>query len=418
MTSALKRARPLGEERRAVLQPRVLLATGAVLVYIGLSIALSLLRFEPTRDEVHFWATTLQFTASPIPTIELLRSYNELNTPVPFMVWGWIEWAGGGGIVAGRLFNLLLSAAVLFLIGCAGPAGSWRPVLAAVGLAAFPYFLGTGVLLYTDMPAAAAVVAGVMLHGHGRHAWSAVCFALAIASRQYMIAFPLALAAHELWSRRAGEARPVIAWIAPLLAALTLAGWVALFGGLAPPVAAAEQNLHGDSLLHWHPGHGLYFLSALGAYFVLPEWLLRLRPRVMASKPAQFGFAVTALLIVIGFILTHPLRNPPSYPIETLGLLDKALRAGLPDAARTAVLCLLALLTARRFIRLDLGFWIVAFNVVILMKAHIGWDKYALAPLACLWLLAADPPTAQPRRAGRPDYQGHLVDVTRLDRPR
>ena len=46
--------------------------------------SLNWLAFDPVKDEVHFWATSLEFAQQPLPSFDLLRSYGELNTPLPF----------------------------------------------------------------------------------------------------------------------------------------------------------------------------------------------------------------------------------------------------------------------------------------------------------------------------------------------
>ena len=49
-----------------------------------------------------------------------------------------------------------------------------------------------------------------------------------------------------------------------------------------------------------------------------------------------------------------------------------------------------ALLVVLRFRVTNLAFWIVAFNALLMVKAEIGWDKYALAAIVCLWYLQAE----------------------------
>lgn len=163
------------------------------------------MHFEPTRDEKHFWRTTKQFAKEFPPSIELLRGYNELNTPLPFVVFGAVEHYLGGGIGTGRLINLVVSFAIVLLIiidaSRRAPPSTRRCIhiaLACLGLLAFPYFLGTSVMLYTDILPVAFVLAGLVLHMRGRPWRAMVMFELAISGRQYAAAFPLALVAFEL----------------------------------------------------------------------------------------------------------------------------------------------------------------------------------------------------------------------------
>jgi len=119
-----------------------------------------------------------------MPSVERLRSYSELSTPLPFLVFGGLEKVFHGGIVAGRALNLAASLAIVTLIGAAGKF-STRSTLSVAGLLAFPYFILVAVHLYTDALAALSTVAGVALYMRRRHWLAAVCFIMGIACRQY-----------------------------------------------------------------------------------------------------------------------------------------------------------------------------------------------------------------------------------------
>ena len=248
----------LGRTSDRFLSPnRLVFITAVIVIYTALFIALDGLRFEIGKDEKHFWPTSIEFSQRLIPTIDQLRSYDELNTPLPFVLFGALERVFGGGVFAGRLLNLTLSFAILLLVGWGRP-NDWRPVLAAIGLLCCPYYLGASGYLYTDMIAVFFVVVGLWLHHRSRYIAAGVCFALGIASRQYMVAFPVAAATYEFVCSIRTTNRPRLAWIAPGIAALTLLGWIWLFGGLAPAGALTKQPLATATLLHLRVDHMLY----------------------------------------------------------------------------------------------------------------------------------------------------------------
>jgi hypothetical protein len=339
---------------------------------------------------LHFWPTTQRFAEEFPPSVALLRSYDELNTPLPFVVFGAAERALGGGIAVGRWINLSLSLGMMLAIVAAARGPPSRAGIACAGLLVFPYFLGASVLLYTDVMAAALVLLGMALHVRGRPWPGALAFALAIASRQYAVAFPLALVAHELSRRRpeAAGSRLRSDWVAPLLAAATLAGWFLFFGGPAPPVALEAQRLSTAPVLGLHPAHVLYFLATVGAYFVVVEALLRRDVRPLLENARRRLPQALAVAVLAGFVLAPPLRNV-EYSIETMGYLDRAARLVLNDPLRMAAFAVLALSCVLRFGRIDLAFWLVWANALMMAKAHIGWDKYALPLIAVLWWLSA-----------------------------
>lgn len=70
-----------------------------------------------TFDEFYFWPSSLFFSEKPLPSIDDLSSYNELNTPLAFIIYGQLEYWFGQGIVAGRLLNLALSITMALIIG-------------------------------------------------------------------------------------------------------------------------------------------------------------------------------------------------------------------------------------------------------------------------------------------------------------
>jgi hypothetical protein len=369
----------------------VLLAIVGV-VFGAIVVALDGLRFEPVKDEPHFWQTSLRFSEQWIPGVELLRDYGELSTPLPFLVFGWLERATGHGLVAGRLLNLLLSFGIIAVITLTARGPDRRVLPCVVGLLAFPYYLGVSAHLYTDIIATAGVFGGVWLWSRARHVAAAVCFALAIASRQYMVAFPLGVAAFELWGAWTGRStlRSVlrVAWVAPAVAAATLGGWFLFFGGPAPPGELEQQGIATAGVLALRPQHALYGLTCLGAYFVIPEWLLLSR-RVGRDRVLNLRAAVIAIVLAALFALFPPLRNPEGYNIETMGFLDKAARRVLGDheVLRMIGFLVLAILAAMRFSRWSLAAVLVWVNAAVLLKAHIGWDKYILPLLVVLWFL-------------------------------
>ncbi len=301
----------------------------------------------------------------------------------------------GGGIFVGRLLNMILSFAIVLLVGWGRP-NDWRPVLAAVGLVCCPYFLGVSAFLYTEMIAVFFGVIGLWLHQRGRYVAAGVCLALGIASRQYMVAFPAAIATYELLRSVRTAKRLRLAWIAPVIAASTLLGWIWFFGGLAPAGALAKQSLATATLLHVRADHMLYFLTTVGAYLVIPETVLFRRWSNLTSL-ISVRAAVIAIVLLALFVLFPPLNNPTDYAFATMGFFDKAARLVLNDPLRMALFYACAVLASVRLSRPDLAFWALLFNALVMLKAHIAWDKYALPLLVWLWLLKSRGELDDPR---------------------
>jgi hypothetical protein len=370
-------------ERGVLLPPRMqrlLFFAALIVLCLALLLGFDFLRFPIRADELHFWPASVALFQNGFPTFAKLRTYNELSTPLPFLIFGGLEYVFHGGIFVGRVINLASSFAILLIIGALGKF-SLRAFLCAAGLVLFPYFALVGTHLYTDPLAVLCTVAGVALYLHGRPWGSAVCFIIGIACRQYIVAFPLALLARESLLRvRLGRIASRSELIAPAIAVLSLAGWFILFGGFAPQTALQAQNL----AAHFYPEHGLYFLTCIGFYFVVVECIL-FRSVTPLLTPAR-GAIATAAAISILFLFFPPIENV-NPPVPTMGYLDIAARAVLPTLARVIVFWALAILAALRFRPLSIGGIMLYANAVMMACAHVAWDKYALPMLATLWLL-------------------------------
>ena len=380
--------------------------TGMALLALVYLVALALFDFLtlPVRkDELHFWPTSLLFSQGLIPDLETLRSYRELNTPLPFLLYGWLEFFFGGGLTVGRAFNLLLSFVMLGWVLQARKEDDWVGPLAVLGILFFPYYLGISLHLYTDIIATFFALLGVRLHLSGRLWWAAVSFALAISSRQYMVAFPGAILLWEYarsaavgnvpWKSLPGHLMQWLAgnlrvWLPLVLSLATLGGWYLFFGGFAPRMETERQAVATDTFFVLLPRNSLYFLATVGAYFVIPEWLLFNRRIKWHAWLADWRrWAVLGLPVVVLYVIFPPWGNSAS--LLTMGYMDIAARMALPYPLRMVVYCLLTLLAVFRFSRLSLSGMVVLIYALLMLKAHIAWDKYALPVLVVLWFLLA-----------------------------
>ena len=372
-------------------------------VYAIVMWRLDWLRFPLDRDESHFWPTSLQFSHSLIPDLPTLRDYGELNTPLPFLIFGQIQRLFGHGLILSRYFNLTLSASLVVLIGCVHGRPTRTSALSALGLILFPYYLGVATHVYTDILAAFLATVGIWYHLRRRYAVAALCWTLAIASRQYMVAFPLGVAAYELIAsaKESGAWRFAwrASWLWPLAAAATLVAWICFFGGFGPAAEISSQHISTVAVDRFFVDHALYFLACVGAYYCLPEAILFgvTSPRSPESPAGWRLCGVLAILLGAAFIAFPPLRNV-GYGVEvpSMGYLDIAARRmfndyPLNDYSRVLLFFAFALWAVVRFATPlnTLPICLLIANALVMTKAHIAWDKYALPMLCVLWMLRA-----------------------------
>ena len=178
----------------------------AAVIYAIAFAASGALRPDLRRDETHFWPTSLLFSESVVPSLDTLRDYGELATPLVFMMFGWLELLLGGGVVAGRALTAVVSLVIVVAIALREGRPAMTHALAVAGLMLYPYYLGVSFHLYTDV-----IAAGFALGGSR-------------GGDNVVRAIP-AVGECELWHRRDGLPRRVCAGGFPRLSA---------HGGLLP----------------------------------------------------------------------------------------------------------------------------------------------------------------------------------------
>jgi hypothetical protein len=349
------------------------------------------LHHEPEKDETHFLTSSEGFRGGF--RLEALRSYPELVTPFALVIWGELDHLTGDGLYYGRLLNLALTFAMVCLIALCAPKHWPRGALAALGLLLFPYTLPLGVHLYTDTLAVFGVVAGTIALSRQRFGLAWLAFALAIATRQYAVQIPAALAAaHGIrWWR--GDREPVKEIAVCAAAGATLLGWIAFYGGLANEAGVADWvDFYPAPMMQasdFRLYQGLYALAGLGAFFVAIEAVLFRRDAVLRELGSARG-AVVALALAVLFWIDPPVLgiSHPGGPIGRTALY--LLPAPDYDLVRVALYYALALLAAVRFTaRLDESFWVPAAVFLLAMKQQLPWEKYLFPTLAVLWTLVS-----------------------------
>jgi DIE2/ALG10 family len=360
---------------------RVCVFAAVGLSFIAALLFFDFLRFPLEADERHFWPTTLWLFSHGYPTLEQLRSYPELNTPLPFLLFGLVQHVTGTGVIVARYINFASALGFIALIAAVGKT-STRAGLCAIGLLLCPYFFAVATHYYTDMITLMFIGIGLAAFINRRCGWSCMCFVLAIACRQYAVAFPIAILVYDLGKRIAAadlRLNSCSVWMS--VAVISLGSWVLFFGGFGPHGAITNSNV---ATIGLYPAHTLYSMSCIGAYFVVAEALL-FRSVSQISRPALsqllIGIAITVL-----FFAFPPLGNVRG-DFVTMGYLDKAGRLVLDDHWRLVFFYALAMLTCLRFAPFSLAGLIVYANAGLMMVVPVAWDKYALPVLACLWLL-------------------------------
>ena len=347
-------------------------------------------------DETHFFSSTISLIPSRLGNLDTLK---ELSSPSFFIAFSFALQLLGKSIVWCRLLVLLT------LFGCAWgyhrtaaeivrKSGSPRVSvhITWILLLTFPYFVGSGVYYYTDIPALFFAILAFGAHEKGKTGMAILWSTLALHCRQYLVFIPLGMTAFALWQWLRGGGRKslllAVAWLLPML---TFIPYLLFWGGLSPMIRNNPRLAELPLVMPWHV---TYLAAACGLYLLpLAIWLGWRRWSV-----GKFAWVVTALLL---FSIFPPRSNVfygltgSSFP--TLGFLDIALRGLFGARGETALLAggmgAAAVLHYELLVRgrQEDGNslkWMVAAFWVMNLFSHLAWEKYLLPVLALLYFLA------------------------------
>ncbi|XWW43955.1 hypothetical protein JYG30_14290 [Fibrella sp. USSR17] len=375
---------------------------GILALSLGLYLATNGLTHPIYNDEVHFWNASMLFAYTGWPTSTLLFSYGELNTPLPFMVFGWVENLFHGKIPGGRLVNLCCGMALLLLIAYTGRQRPRLAGLAVLGLVMNPYLYVTSLCLYTDCIPILLVLLGLFAYSRGWYGPMALAFSLAICGRQFMVVFPAGIL---IWEGMAGLRTVLrtrrlpstgVLWLlgANVLACCTLLAWRLFWGDWAQPFEVANQSI---ATKKWHPEFGFYALACVGLYFALPIELLQLvakplRKHIPAALPLRTLLMLTGAVAVLYSLFSIV----PGRDVIDMGPLERVLNRLLGSNSyaqpiKQVVYAALTLVALRRFKLNSLqGIWLLL-QVVLWAKSHVGWDKYTYPLVVAYWFMLVLP---------------------------
>ena len=355
-------------------------------IYTALVIRFDFLQGTKINDEPHFWETSLSFSKSLIPSVDALRDYRELNTPLPFIMFGWVEHFFHLGIFGGRLLNVVLSVVMVFIIGWPSRQRGGTAILCLIGLLFCPYYLLSSASLTTDIVACFWLLLGFVAYVRDRHLLSCIGFILAIASRQYMLAFPVAIALYEfivtlptLKNDRKIKLSEQWRWIAPSIAASSILVWFYLFQGLAPSTGIEELAPTVQKTTWFlEPNRAIYFLAFTSIFVVIPEFIL-FRPKIQVANLPWRKFALIAVVWLLYCIAFKP-------PTDSDGMFSIVVDSLHYEVFKIALFYVLSLLALWRFSQPNLILLCLLFNCIIMMKAHY-WSKYVLPFAIVFWYL-------------------------------
>lgn len=387
-------------------------------------------------DENHFYTTIQNFGQGL--SLDLLRHYGEMSTPLPFLLYAAWGRLFGFELAVLRGFSVLIALVTygaFYRLAFRFTGSALMALLASAFLALHPYMVGFSVFIFTDMLTLLFVVLFLIAVWEEKPFLLGVASAAGLLCRQHFVFIPLAAGIYYLGryvllkDRRA--AQPVLALF---LSGLPLAALFLLWGGLSPDNELRRLYLTGE--VRFTPSYLTLYVAQVGIY-LLPLTLLK----AWTARPAWLGSgqkadpagllasgtgggkmnggseaawllpaALLPALLLACLSLVFPVQAAPASAaqgIETVGFFHKAVRLVADPGAEKwiffaacslgwLVLLVLAGDALRRIRREEWSFVVfLVFGVfaflVIMPFSYLGWEKYFMPvlPLLALLLLPA-----------------------------
>lgn len=379
-------------------------------VYFAIELALNLNR-PYWGDEEHFAATVRLFAQNF--SIDTIQHYNEMSTPLPFILY-----AGWGRIFGAetqtlRIFSLLLALLTylsLYHLLFSTLLNARAALLTTVFIALNPYMLAFSIFVFTDMAALLFLVLCCIAVKEHHPILFLGSAAAALLSRQYLIFVPLAAIAYYLtrwvWLREQAQSQAVSMIATASASFLPL---LILFGiWRGPNPDNLVQQLYIGESFRFHPNSLTLYISLLFVY-LLPVVLLNVRT-LFSSRRAWIGALGASWLYTL--FPVQPSQVSIDVDIDTVGFFHRAIRFMLgielerwifflTFVAGLVIAFVVVMDVYSRWRRRDtaygffLGMSILAF-FVIMPFSYLGWEKYFLpaVPIAAIWMLLLNPSQA------------------------
>ncbi|MCU0417293.1 MAG: hypothetical protein MUE33_08905 [Cytophagaceae bacterium] len=355
-----------------------------LLLFVGLD-------HRPWTDEYHFHRTIRLFITSP--NLQTLKTYEEMSTPLPFILYALWSKLGTVELEWLRVFSLLIFCTTSIVLRQYLALFS-TPWLSNVGILLFslnPYIIGLSLFVYTDMLCILFFISALYFYKNKNYHYMALSITAAIACRQYAVFLPIGLFITLLIEnnfRYRVILKPTVYLLASLMPFIPL---VLLWNGIHP-----DNNLHKLYIPYafsYHPSATVAYIISLFLYSI-PISLLVL----FTSKVSSKVVAISIFLSILYWII--PVR-PSECSVEggftTIGLIDKALHTILAETC---------LIDCFYFIAFGLGIYFLGImtlenirykkylTVVIILCylavmpfSYITWEKYILPllPVVLAW---------------------------------
>lgn len=255
--------------------PWTMVYAGFVVVVLLMTVLIVDLDSPCYHDECHFVETVELFGRDM--SLTTIKGYNEMSTPLPFILYALWGRMFGFSLQVLRLFSLLVAVItyalfyrlLVSLLGCKS-----ITFASAAFLTLNPYMIGLSVFVYTDMLTLLFLILSCMAVLKKRSVVLFVSLSAALLCRQFTIFLVLALVVFYILRvfRNKDKSAQKMLW-ASVCALAPLTVLVMLWRGLSPDNEVRRVYL--STGLSYHPGHVTVYLVMFCVYllpFIIVNW--------------------------------------------------------------------------------------------------------------------------------------------------
>lgn len=339
-------------------------------------------------DEHHFYRTSVSFSENL--SFQRVKSYNELITPLTFLLYGLWGKLIGNGLLDMRFLSIIIGFFTHFLMFFLLKMFFSRQIILLWALFFLwifnPYVIGFNAYIYTDGLSNLLIILFLLAFFKKQYGLIILSSALLIYTRQYnlilLIAAGITVLIHGLKTKI--DYRMLLALT---LGVISIAPLFIYWNGASPPGAMTNKLANVP--------HVIYF-KALPVYvycisvFTMPLSLLVLMKRKLEIKWVIFTFFLSGIYYLLFPVSASFISVKDGF--FTVGLVDKALSAVFPSIFKHIILFLffvlgnyVLLFFARHFIfvkkRLpNRSNWLVFIYIAIFLMSMVVnfqiWEKY------------------------------------------
>ncbi len=371
-----------------------------LLVVFQLVVVFYGIRFPVWGDEGHFVDTVKDFGKEF--SLKTLTTYNEMSTPLPFILYSFWGRLFNFELITLRLFSLLIAVVTYFLaykLFLSALNDKYKSLLLTALLVVNPYMIGFSVFVFTDMLAILFLILSCLAYLKRNTFLLAVALACAVLCRQYLVFLTVAVGVYyflRYLKERDNVSLKMLLGIA--LSSLPMVALLLLWKGASPD--NVWRRVYQHDVLSFHPDSLVLYIAQCFIY-LFPVVIIYWKTFYTNSKIRTFSI-ITSFSYWI-FPVKASYYSSELHQVPTVGFFHKFIRATVGNGLEQAVfyLCFLFALPIILTILIDsytklttqkynflflLEITLFAF-LLIMPFSYLSWEKYFMPILPILVML-------------------------------